>query len=362
MTGLIVNADMWTDLVDPVTLTGYARARLESYERQRWGSLVDYLPNEFLNDIVARFVVGQTGLQPAAEFMSFDTESPLGSLPGAQRVLIELPKLGMKMTVSEYEQIRARGDTSDVILQTSSLRIVERLVDAISDRMEFERGYAIENASLLIDDETGFKQTGDWGRAAEHEVSADTGSGVFWDDTENATPIEDLLTWRDQYIATNGYAPGSLLTSTSVLTTLQRTKEMRALTANVIGGTPSIVTLPYVSQVLAAHGLPGIRVYDRIVNMHGTVQKVLSPEFMFMLPEPGGQVDGAKLGATYWGTTLEAGEPEYNIEALERPGIVVGSWKTRDPIALWIHAAAIGLACLGDANLSLRAQVLPETS
>lgn len=356
----MANSDMWTDLVEPVELTGYARARLEDYERQINGSLVEYLPNEFLNDIVARFEVGQTGLQPAAEYIAYDTETPLASLPGAQRVMIELPKLGLKMSVSEYEQLRARGDTSNVVLRPSVERITERLVDAISDRLEYERGYAIHNAALLIDDETGFKQTGDWGRANEHEVSADTGAGVFWDDPA-ADPLEQLIAWKEQYIATNGFSPGSILTSTAVLSRLQRVEALRNLFGSMVGA-PTILTLEALASVLANHGLPPIRVYDRLVNFKGSVQKVLPPEFLYMLPSPGGTVGGVKLGQTYWGTTLESSEPDYNIEALDRPGIVVGTWKTRDPIALWVHAAAIGLAVLGDANLSLRAQVLPEGS
>lgn len=356
----MANSDMWTDLVEPVELTGYARARLEDYERNLNGSLVEYLPNDFLNDIVARFEVGQTGLQPAAEYIAFDTETPLASLPGAQRVMIELPKLGLKMSVSEYEQLRARGDTSNVVLRPSVERITERLVDAISDRLEYERGYAIHNAALLIDDETGFKQTGSWGRAAEHEVSADTGAGVFWDDPA-ADPLEQLIAWKEQYIATNGFGPGSILTSTAVLSRLQRVESLRNLFASSVGS-PTILTLDGLTSVLANHGLPPIRVYDRLVNFKGTVQKVLPPEFLYMMPAPGGTVGGVQLGKTYWGTTLEASEPDYNIETLDRPGIVVGTWKTRDPIALWVHAAAIGLAVLGDANLSLRAQVLPEGS
>jgi len=351
---------MWTDLIEPVELTGYARARLEDYERQQNGSLSSFLPNEFLNDIVARFSVGGTGLQPVAEFLSYDAETPLGSLPGAQRVTIELPKLGMKMRVSEYEQLRARGNLSNVVLRTSVERITERLVDAISDRMEYERGYAIENASLLIDDETGFKQTGDWERDPDHEVDASDGVGEYWDNA-NADPIRDLISWKEQYIATNGFAPGAILTSTQVLTTLQRHASLRVL-ASSLAGAPQIVTVDAVSNALAAYGLPPIQVYDRQVNFRGTVTKVLSPEFLFLLPSPGGTVGGVKLGATYFGTTLEASEPEYNIEELDRPGIVVGTWKTRDPIAVWVHSAAIGLAVLGDANLTVRAQVLAGTS
>jgi hypothetical protein len=351
---------MWTDLVEPVELTGYARARLEDYERQQNGSLSSFLPNEFLNDIVARFTVGGTGLQPVAEFLSYDAETPLGSLPGAQRVTIELPKLGMKMRVSEYEQLRARGNLSNVVLRGSVERITERLVDAISDRMEYERGYALENASLLIDDETGFKQTGDWERDASHEVDASTGVGEYWDDPD-ADPIRDLITWQEVFIATNGFKPGAILTSTSVLTALQRHASLRVL-ASSLAGAPQIVTIDAVNGTLAAYGLPPIQVYDRLVNFRGTVTKVLSPEYLFMLPSPGGTVGGVKLGATYWGTTLESSEPDYGIGELDRPGIVVGTWKTRDPIAVWVHSAAIGLAVLGDANLTLRAQVLPEGS
>jgi hypothetical protein len=357
----MANSDMWTDLVEPVELTGYARARLEDYERQQNGSLVRWLPNETIPDIVARFEVGGTGLQPVAEFRSYDAETPLASLPGKQRVTIELPPLGLKMRVSEYEQLRGRGRVSPEALRPSVERITERLVDAISDRMEYERGFALENASLLIDDETGFKQSGDWERAPEHEVSADDGTGVFWDDTENADAIEDLIRWKEQYIATNGFPPGVLLTSTVVATRLMRHAAFRTL-ASSLAGAPAIVTRAAVNQILADYELPALTTYDRQVNFRGTVTKVLSPEYLFMLPTPGGTVGGVNLGATYWGTTLESGEPEYNIQEEDRPGIVVGTWKTRDPIALWVHSAAIGLAALGDANLSLRAQVLPEGS
>lgn len=357
----MANSDMWTDLVEPVELTGYARARLEDYERQQNGSLASYLPNEFLNDIVARFDVGQTGLQPVAEFRSYDAETPLGSLPGTQRVTIELPPLGMKMRVSEYEQLRARGNLTNVLLRTSVERITERLVDAISDRMEYERGYALENAALLIDDETGFKQSGDWGRDASHEVDADTGSGVYWNDVANADPIVQLLTWRDQYIATNGFPPGSILTSTKVFGYLQRAASVRVL-AGSLAGAPQIVSIETVNGVLSSYGLPPVTLYDRQVNFKGTVQKVLEDSFLYLLPSAGGTVGGVKLGATYWGATLESSEPEYGIGELDRPGIVVGTWKSRDPIAVWVHSAAIGLVALGDANLTLRALVLPQGS
>lgn len=357
----MANSDMWTELVEPAVLTGYARARLEDYERQQNGSLSAFLPNETIPDIVARFEVGATGLQPVAEFRSYDAETPYGSLPGTQRVTIELPPLGMKMRVSEYEQLRAKGNLTNVMLRPSVDRITERLVDAISDRMEYERGYALENAALSIDDETGFKQSGDWGRDPSHEVVATDDGGAFWIDHDNADPIIQLLTWQEQYVATNGFPPGTILTSTKVYGHLQRSAPLRVL-ASSLAGAPAVLSREAVNGVLNSYGLPPITLYDRQVNFKGTVQKVLEDSFLFMLPTPGGTVGGVKLGATYWGTTLESAEPEYGIEELDRPGIVAGTWKSRDPIALFVHANAIGLAALGDANLSLRAQVLPEGS
>lgn len=358
----MANSEMWTDLVEPVELTGFARARLEDYERAQNGSLTAYLPNDFLNDIEAKFEVGGTGLQPVAEYRSYDAETPLGSLPGAQRVTVELPPLGMKMKVSEYDQLRARGNLKNVLLRPSVDRITVRLVDAISDRLEYERGYAIENASLLIDDETGFKQTGDWERDASMEVDASTGTGEYWNDHAGSDAIRDLLDWQDLYIATNGFPPGSILTSTKVYGHLQRSAALRVL-ASSLSGAPAILSQEAVNGVLASYGLPPVKTYDRQVNFRGTVQKVLEDSFLFLLPAPaGGTIGGQKLGATYWGTTLEAGEPEYGIAELDRPGIVVGTWKSRDPIGLWVHSAAIGLPVLGNANLAMRAQVLPEGS
>jgi hypothetical protein len=50
-------------------------------------------------------------------------------------------------------------------------------------------------------------------------------------------------------------------------------------------------------------------------------------------------------------------EPEYGLQAGEQPGIVAGSYSTKDPVALWTKAAAIGLPVLANPNLSFTADV-----
>src|SRR4051794_29540276 len=99
---------LWTDLIDPATLTGYARESLADYE-QRQGTLARWLPNRYIPDIVARFIKGRTGLVDVAKFRAYDAELEPGRRQQANRVTIELPALGQWMPNTEYEQLRARG-------------------------------------------------------------------------------------------------------------------------------------------------------------------------------------------------------------------------------------------------------------
>ena len=124
-----------------------------------------------------------------------------------------------------------------------------------------------------------------------------------------------------------------------------------------------------VNQVLAAHDLPPVDLYERQAvfdkgDGQGVKQRrILSSNKVFILPAPVAPSGGeSRLGATFWGQTLEADEPEYGLEPSEQPGIVAGTWKTRDPIGIWVHANAIGLPVLANANLAMVATVLAAGS
>lgn len=357
--------ELWTDLITPATLTGYTREALEDVERRK-GSLSRYLPNEFVPDIVARFDVGGSGLLPVAPFRSYDAETPLGKTQGRQRVTLELPPIGMKNRISEYDQLRQRdGNTQDTVVLNSLLRLTTNIVQAISNRLEVLRGQALETGELDIA-ENGFIQGMDFERDAAMVVSADTGAGEFWDDPDSDI-IGFLTASVDAYDDLNGEKPGALLlTDRRQLAALLRNKDIRNLYSSLVGA-PSLVNQAAVSQVLDNYGLPPIDFYDRNAvfdNGDGVVrkQRIISPTKAFLLPSPGQSVDQAGLGATYWGQTLEADEAEYGLEPDELPGIVSAVWKTRDPIGLWVHANAISLVALGDANKAMVLNVLPAGS
>ncbi|HJT93883.1 MAG TPA: major capsid protein [Mycobacterium sp.] len=357
---------LWSDLILPAELTGYARAAQEDYERQ-WGTLARYLPNEYVPDIVARFEVGKAGLLPVAPFRSYDAETPLGKLQGRQRVTIELPPIGEKLRVSEYDQLRFRGNTSQTFILNAVLDITRQIVRDVNDRLEVARGQAIETGELDVD-ENGFVQSADWERDPSLEVAATNNGGSLWSDPDDATPLADLDAWCQHFQDVNNMMPGSLLTSRTVVRNLARTAEMRNLYASLVGR-PSVINRNSINEVLADNDIPPIDIYERHAvfdNGDGDGEKVrsiLSPNKIFLLPAPVDPNSGNNgFGATYWGQTLEADEPEYGLQPEEQPGIVAGTWKTRDPIGVWVHCNAIGLPVLGDANRSLVATVLADAS
>lgn len=359
--------ELWSDLILPATLTGYARASQEAYEEQTWGTLARYLPNEFVPDIVARFWVGRAGLLPVAPFRSYDTETPLGKLQGKQRVTIELPPIGEKMRVSEYDQLRFRGDMSQTFIINSIMDVTKQIVTDVNDRLEVARGQAIETGQLDID-ENGFVQSADWERDDSMTVDATDNGGSLWSDPTDATPLADLTAWCQHFLDTNNMMPGSILTSRNVLRNLARTAEMRNLYSTLVGR-PSVVNRNSINEVLADNDLPPFDIYERHAvfdNGDGDGEKVrniLSPNKLFLLPAPSDPNSGNNgFGATYWGQTLEADEPDYGLQPDEMPGIVAGVWKTRDPIGVWVHCNAIGLPVLGDANRSMVATVLADGS
>lgn len=344
---------LWTDVIDPATLTGYARASLADYEASK-GTLAIFLPNRTIPDITARFVAGSNGLLDAAEFRSYDAETPIGAVPGGKRVSIDLPPLGLKVRVSEYDQLRARGQASEENVLTSITRVTDRVVRAVADRIEVARGGVINTGKATIS-ENGFITDSDFGRDASMVATA----SVLWSVSATATPLTNLRTWRDAFVELNGEEPGSILMSTKAYNAMCTAAEFRALAATT-AGTPAIVTRDYVQQVLTAFGLPPIVVFDRKVRVAGTVTRVTPDNKVFLLPAPvdPNNAEGTDLGGTWWGQTLESSEPNYGLALADQPGVVAGTYRDDDPLGVWVKSAAIGLPVLANANLSFAGTVL----
>ncbi|NKZ62991.1 hypothetical protein GTG23_00170 [Rhodococcus hoagii] len=105
---------LWTDLVTPAELTGFARAAQEDIERTK-GTLGRWLPNTATTDVVVRTLVGANGSGSLAQYRSFDAETPIGKAPSGERKTFELLPLGLKSGCrsTTASDARQRGDGAD---------------------------------------------------------------------------------------------------------------------------------------------------------------------------------------------------------------------------------------------------------
>lgn len=343
---------LWTDVIDPADLTGYARAAMADYESRR-GTLARWLPNRDVADIVARFVAGATGLVDVARFRAYDAEPEMGRRPSGKRVTLELPALGVNLPVTEYEQLRARSGniTPDQALVTIQ-RTTDIAVRAAADAIERLRGIVLSTGKATID-QVNFKSDDDFGRPAGHSVNAP----ALWS-VAGTDRLGQLQGWSDTYLDATGEQPGALVMSTRVFRGLAGGTQ---LATQLVNGASRPATDQQVRDTVSAAGLPPIYRYDRRVSVDGVSVKALPDDRVFLLPAPVDPNDwqGTDLGATFWGRTLTSTDPDWNIEDADQPGIVAGTYRNeKPPMGIEVISDAIGLPVLANADRSFVAKVL----
>jgi hypothetical protein len=334
-----------TDYMDPQTLTGYARAVLMDLDVNRF-TLSRWLPNRPVNDLEYRFFRGGEGLVEAATFRAYDTEAPIAKRPGLSRMSGELPPISRKIPVTEYLRLKSRNLPTEVT--SNLLSDTERLIRGIAARMELARGDALVNGSVTIA-ENGVAASLAFGRQGGHSVTA----GASWL-TSSTDVIADLMAWTELYRDNNSVEPGVLLTSSKVVNALLKNAGFRSMLAGGLVATPSVITRDSLQQILSAYGLPRIETYDVSVSVGDVATKVIPDDKLLILPS-----GESVLGATLYGTTAEALSNDFQISASEAPGIVAGSWETKDPINLWTKADAIAMPVLANPDFAFVADVVP---
>lgn len=336
---------LWTDIIEPAELTGYARASLEEREKAK-GSLARYLPYREVNDIVARFVAGASGLVDEARFRAYDAEIEIGAGPEGRRVTVDLPALGRNIPVSEQAQLRTRNAT-DETWRRYILRATDDAVASVSDRIERLRGIVLATGKATID-QSNFAVDGDFGRDPDLTVTAAT----LWS-AGGATPLEDIAAWVDKYTEVNGVQPARLVMGTKALRALLGSDALKTV---LTGGATRPATLADAQAILDSAGLPTIERFDRRTK----AGPVIPDGTILLLPEPTDPTTGeAELGATFWGQTLTSTEADYGLEMDEQPGIVAGVYRgEKPPLIAEVIADAIALPVLANANLSMSAKVL----
>lgn len=339
--------ELTLEYATPAELTGFARESVADREVNR-PSLARWLPYRSIPDLQFRFTRGASELTQAAAYRAYDAETRIGKRPGTQSVTGELPPLGEKLRMTEYQQLRQRNMPDAITDQVYD--DARRLVAKIVARLELARADALVNGVVTIaEDDAG--ATIDFGRDPSHEVTAATA----W--TNPAAPIlADLQAWTQAYVDANGTEPGAIVTSRRVASLMMTNEQLRG---QVSGTSAALVTLDQINSIMASLGLPPVELYDaQFVDPSGVARRAIPDDRFLMLPEAVDPMVGeSELGSTLLGQTLESEEPDYALQPAEQPGIVVGNFKTRDPIGLWTHAAAIGVPIMANPDATFVADV-----
>lgn len=335
---------LWTDLVEPRELTVFARRAQADVEAAE-GSLSRFFPSTTTDGDTVKYTITESGLVQTAEYRAWDTETGIGKLEGGKRVALELPPLGRKIRIGEFDHIRDRND------ETNQMRIAARAtataVASVTERLEVARADALHSGRIQIE-ENGFSVDVDLGRDEDLTVSAATA----WD-ADGSDPIQDLLAWVEAYADKNsGAVPGTIMGSRKILSVLQRNA---AINAAVEGS--ALVTLSSINALLGSYGLPSITTFDRRANVGGTVRRLLPEENLYLLPAAGSNA----LGQTVFGRTAEADDPDYGLAVSEAPGVVAALHREWDPFGYWTHVTGVGLPVMTNPNASMVATVTTAT-
>jgi hypothetical protein len=342
------------DFVQPEVLTGFVR------EVPTPANLVlnQILPDRLIGNVEAA-IDQLTRTNRAAQFRSFDAETPIGQRDSFQRSKIKLPPLGQKLPIAEQEtlmleRVRTGGDNRDAYVE-AIYDDAATLVGNVRRRMELARGDVLADGTFTLAGENGLTLAADFGVPSGNKVTA----GTPWSDHADATPLQNFKAWIDAYVDLVGEKPGKVVTSNTVINNLLLCGEIRDLfnRGTTLTGGPNLLTPGQLNQVLQAYGIPPIFEYNTKINMDGTNRRVISDDLVIMVPE-----NPLDLGYTAWGITAEslalATGQNPGLAFTDLPGIVGVVMKDGDPVQTWTKVAGVGMPLLTDARRLFVADVL----
>ena len=282
-----------------------------------------------------------------ASVHGFDTESEIGQRE-AEKMAIELALIKRKMQLKETEVIALespRNEAEKTYLMKNVYADIDSLVESIKARIEVMRMEVVATGKITLK-ENNLDASIDFGVPNENKVT-----NVNWS-LENANPINDMITWKNQLDS----APGRVLTSTTVLAKILANKNV----VNAIFGKDStrIASVGELNNYLEQLQLPKIYTYDakyRKLEANGTYTKHrYFPEnaFVMMPAEP--------LGETIYGPTAEEirlqRDPSIDIRLVGKI-LAMMYEEGKDPVSTWEKAVATALPALKCADELFQATI-----
>lgn len=332
--------DIYED-IDPVELTGYARAALDD-KPENQATLDDWLPDVTISDLEFRVRTMDNLMTETAEYRAYDTESPLDNGTGFSDTRGEIPVISRKTRMGEYA--RLRRDNLSPEIKAKALSDTDRLVRMIRNRVAKAKFDLARTGSVTLA-ENGVAATFNWNRDASMSVAPAT----VWTNVGAADPFGDELGWVETYADLNGFRPGVALMNSVTRRMAALPQDVRDMAPKGLLA-PSRITARVYDELREEQDLPPVVIVDRVFKTAGVNSKAIPDGQIIYLPPA-----GEKMGETFWGVTAES--LELDIERQEQPGITAVAYKSVDPVALWTNVSAVAIPTAVNVNYAMRLTV-----
>lgn len=277
-----------------------------------------------------------------APMIAYGAEAPIVDRDAVASISGEIAKMGLKYVATEEElleifQARSNESKADAV-DRLVLKTVD-LVESIQRRIDLMKMQSICNGALEHNG-NGVKVLVDFGIPEEHKIALTPGND--WDDIAHDI-IGDLLTWQEQYEATNGKLPEDILVSREVVSRMQKNTAIIA----EAGREGSRCSLKDVNEVLESYSLPALTVVHSrkmtVFNLYTGQDEVIEymPANRLVMVSEG--VGEFLLGPT--------------VENDFKPGIAAKAYDKDEPEQSIIKAVAAGFPAVANPGLILHADV-----
>lgn len=259
--------------------------------------------------------------------------------------------------IGEYERLQiefARNRGGDRQAQINAIyNDAANGAAEIRNRAEMALGDVLADGKFTLSNEGGLSIEADFGPPGTHVVTA----AAAWS-TIATTALTDLYAWVAVYVATNGFAPATILTSQTVLTSVMtNTQIINAVYGSAAGRTRA--RLVDVNDFLLGEGLPTFRApYDASFDVDGVTTRVIPVDKLIMLPPNPSDLAGFAYGVSATALQL-VNSSESLMDFSDAPGIVGVVDKDGPPYREQVFVDAVGLPVLKAPKLLFVADVAP---
>lgn len=289
-----------------------------------------------------------------ARYRTFDGRIHVSERDTGSEKRVRIAPLSSSLNMSEYERLQYQYATLGASPNVDRLaRAIyndgEILTREVQNRLEMAWGDVLSDGILTISEGGlgGSAGIADFGVPAGQKTTV----GTSWATFATATVLTDLQTAIDTYITNNGFAPGSILTSTVNLRRMLRNAEvLNALYGSAAGRTRA--QLDDLRSLLQGE-LNGVQLrdgYDSSFDVDSVTTRTIPDDKLLLLPP---NLDD--LGYTVWGVTATALElvnssvVDFSFE--DAPGIVGVVEKVGPPYRSFTFVDAIAMPILANAKL-----------